>query len=196
MLNWVNIMIRFQVDYTRLIYYRGQLWNRSSWCRNCNVYNTLKESQLWLRAVFEHMTNFTTIHTSTCITMSVDLVCRQTFLGFVPRFVVLAIIDALPFGVLVEGNGHGSLFKVCFSVLRMSPRFHSVRHTFTVAGSKATVTDKSILPKTGWLKSLRHRWWHRSFTLAMVRIITSRPRCNNCWRAPQWILSTIILQID
>ena len=51
------------------------------------------------------MANFTTIHTSTCITTSVDLVGRQSFLGFVPRFVVLTVVATFPFGVLVEGNG-------------------------------------------------------------------------------------------
>ncbi len=48
------------------------------------------------------MANLATIHTSTCITTSVDLVRRHLFLGFVPRFVVLAVIAAFPFGVLVE----------------------------------------------------------------------------------------------
>ena len=80
------------------------------------------------------MASFTTIHTSTCITTSVDLVGRKSFLGFVLRFVVLDVIATFPFGVLVEGSGPGRLFKVCFTVLRMSPRFHSVRNTLTVDG--------------------------------------------------------------
>ena len=152
----------------------------SLWCRNYDIYNTLKESRLWLRTVLEYMANFTTIHTSTCITTSVDLVMYQSFLGFVPRVVVLVVIATFPFGVLVEGNGFGRLFKVCFSALRVSSRFHSVRNTFTATGFKATVTTKSILLKTGWLRSRRHWWWHRGFTLTMVGIRTTHSRCNHC----------------
>ena len=93
------------------------------------------------------MANFTTIHTSTYITTSVDLVRRQSFLGFVPRVVVLDVIATFPFAVGVEDNGPGRLFKVCFSALRVSPRFHSVRNTFTGAGPKAAVTAKAFCPK-------------------------------------------------
>ena len=95
------------------------------------------------------MANFTTIHTSTCITTSVYLVSCESFLGFVLRVVVLDVIVTFSFDVLVEGNGLRRLLKVRFSILRMSPRFHSVRITFTADGSKVVVTAKSILPKTG-----------------------------------------------
>ena len=76
MLSWIIILIRIQVDYARLINYKGPFWNMSLWCRTCNVYNTLEESRLWLRTFIKHVTDFTTIDTSTCITTSVDLVGR------------------------------------------------------------------------------------------------------------------------
>ena len=50
------------------------------------------------------MANFTTIHASTCITTTVELVSRQTLLGLVPRIVVLAVVIAFPLSLLVEGN--------------------------------------------------------------------------------------------
>ena len=114
------------------------------------------------------MANFTTIHTSTCITTSVDLVRRQSFLGFVPRVVILAVIVALPLGVLVEGYGLRRLFKVCFGALRVSTQFHSVRNTFTGAGSKAAVTAKSLVLENDRMVSLRSWLHHRGFTPIMV----------------------------
>ena len=166
----------------------------SSWCRNCNVYNTFKESRLWLGTVIEHVTDLTTIHTSTCITTSIDLVNRQSFLGFIPRVVVLAVCTTFPLKVLVEGSGLGRPFRVCFSMLKMSPRSHSVRNTLTTIGSKAAVTARIILLKNDRLVSLRSRLLHRGFTLIMVRIRTALSRCNNCRRAPQRVFSNIVLQ--
>jgi hypothetical protein len=77
-------------------------------------------------AFFKHMAYFAKIQTSTCITTSIDLVGRQSFLGFVPRVLVLVVIAMFSFDVLVEGNGLRRSFKVCFIVLRMSPRLHSI----------------------------------------------------------------------
>ena len=57
------------------------------------------------------MTYFTNIHTSTCITTSVDLVGLQSFLGFVPRVVVLTVSTTFSFEVLVECSGLRSTFK-------------------------------------------------------------------------------------
>jgi len=93
------------------------------------------------------MANFTTIQTSTCIAALVDLVGRQSFLGFVPIVVVLDVIATFSFDVLVEGSGLRRPFKVYFSILRMSPRLHSISNTFTAIGSKATVTAKVFCPK-------------------------------------------------
>jgi len=82
------------------------------------------------------MANFTAIHASTCITTTVELVGRQTFLGLVPRVVILAVVIAFPLSLLVEGNGLGRLFKVCFGVLEVPTRFHSVINTLTGATPK------------------------------------------------------------
>ena len=67
------------------------------------------------------MTYVTTIHTSTCITTSVDLLGRQSFLGFVSRVVVLTVSATFSFEVLAKGSGLRRPFKVCFSVLRNVP---------------------------------------------------------------------------
>jgi hypothetical protein len=159
MLSWINRLIKIQVDYARLIYYRGQFWNKSSWCRNCNVNNTLKESRFWLRTIIKHMTNLTTIHTSTCITTSLDLISRHSFLGFVPR-VVVPTVATFSFEMLAEGRGLRRPIKVCFSVLKMSPRSQSVRSIFTTTGSKAPVTAKSLMLKNDRMVSFRSRLQH------------------------------------
>jgi len=94
--------------------------------------------------------------------MDLLLVGRQSFLGFVPRVAVLTVSVTFSFGVLVEGNGLRRPFKVCFSVLRASSRFHSVRNTFITASSKVAVTDRTILSDNDRLKSLRDRLRHRA----------------------------------
>jgi hypothetical protein len=157
MLSLIVLVIRIQVDCARLIYYRGQFWNMSLWCKNCNVYNTLEKSRLWFRTVIKHMTDLTTIHTSTRITTSVELVGRQAFLGSIPRFVFLTVRATFPLRVLVEGSGLRRPLKVCFSVLRMSPRFQSVRNTLNTTRSKVAVTARIILPINDRFMSLSVR---------------------------------------
>ena len=113
----------------------------------------------------------------------------------IPRVVVLDGCTTFPLLMLVEGSGLGRPFKVCFIILRVSPRSLSAINTFTTNGSKADVTVRIILPIPDWLMSLRSRLRHRTFTLLfLVRIRTTRPRRNICRRAPQRVFSSIILQ--
>ena len=116
------------------------------------------------------MTDLTIIHTSTSITTSVDLVGRQSFLGFVSRVVVLVVSTTSPLRVLVEGSGLRRPLKVRFSVLRPSPRSHSAKNAFTTTGSKVAATIRIILLINDRLMSLRSRLLHGGFTLTMARI--------------------------
>ncbi len=89
-----------------------------------------------------------------------------------PPRVVGPIVATFSFKMHPEGSGLRRLIKVCFSVLRMSPRSQSVRSNFTTTGSKAAVTAKSLMLKNDRMVSLRSRLPHRGFALIMVRIRT------------------------
>ncbi len=116
-LNWVNCMIGFHVDYTRLVYYRRQLWNRSACCRYCKVYNTLKESRLGFWTVVKHVAYFATVNTSVMHTMVVEFISRQTLLGLVLGVAISARNTPRPFRILVKRSRLNMPFKVCFNIL-------------------------------------------------------------------------------
>ena len=93
------------------------------------------------------MTNLATVNVSIGLAAFVVLVGRQTLLGLVPRLKVLLSITALPFHVFVERNRLGRPFKVCFVILRLSPRSLTAGGTFLTTTSKTAVTARILLSR-------------------------------------------------
>ena len=111
MFTWVNCIIGFHVDYTRLVYYRRQFWNRSNCYMCCVVYNTLKESKLGFWTVVEPVAYFATFNTSIYFKMPAKLLSWQSSLGFVPRVIIYVGCTTFPFQTPFERSRLGVPLK-------------------------------------------------------------------------------------
>ncbi len=66
------------------------------------VYNTLRDSKLWLWAVVEPVAYFATIDASIVVTTSVELLSRQSLLDLILGVVILVGTTLFPFHIFVE----------------------------------------------------------------------------------------------
>jgi len=74
---------------TRLIKSKRKFSSKSSCYTYCRVYNTRKQSGLWLGTIKELLADLTTIHASIGSTRFVELVHIELYLSLVPRVVAL-----------------------------------------------------------------------------------------------------------